>query len=107
MEYMKKDYEIEVRFLGKGGHSSRPEEADNPLDAGFRLIRFIEKNRGVLDAAPVFFEAGTAQNIIPDQGKALFFACGDIGPVTELFREGAKEILEKDNVRCVIDVRQA
>lgn len=67
-----------VHILGKGGHSSVPYLTKNPIPAAFRLIQIVNgKILYEFDSFqnvalfPVFFDAGSQQNIIPDDAKVV------------------------------------
>lgn len=68
-----------IHILGKGGHSSVPYLTLNPVPAAFRLIQIVSgKILYEFDSfqnvrlAPLSFDAGTKQNIIPDEAELLF-----------------------------------
>ncbi len=72
-------FTAQVKISGKGGHSSVPYLTHNPISAAFRLIQIISgKVLYEFDSFqnvalyPVSFDAGTKQNIIPDDAFIIF-----------------------------------
>ena len=67
-----------VNLTGIGGHSSKPHIAKNPVLAGFELLHLVQNKvwwsfsqfENVV-IAPLDFDFGTKQNIIPESGKLL------------------------------------
>lgn len=65
-----------VTLKGIGGHSSKPHIAKNPVLAGFELLHLVQNKvwwsfsqfENVV-LAPVDFDFGTKQNIIPESGS--------------------------------------
>ena len=72
-------FNIQVTLHGKGGHSSVPSLTRNPIPVAFKLIQIINgkllfefgsfQNVALF---PVEFNAGTQQNIIPDDAFIKF-----------------------------------
>lgn len=68
-----------VVLSGKGGHSAVPYLTHNPIPAAFRLIQILNgkllyefssfQNVALI---PVSLNAGTRQNVIPDNAELLF-----------------------------------
>ena len=59
---------IELTINGRGGHSSRPEQCDNPIESGLALIRKLKDVPGL---SVVSFDAGNRGNIIPDTARLV------------------------------------
>ncbi|MFM1654292.1 amidohydrolase [Brevibacillus sp. B_LB10_24] len=64
---------FEIKIVGKGGHSSQPENSIDPVVIGAQVItnlqQIVSRNIGALEKAVVTvtqFQAGHAYNIIPD-----------------------------------------
>lgn len=74
-------HRLELELTGPGGHTARPEESENPVEVGARLITGLldgldelyasvpESDRPVLSFGA--FNAGTAMNVIPAEGEGL------------------------------------
>lgn len=69
-----------IRFLikGKGGHGASPHQCIDPIVAGAHLVTqlqmFTSRNLAPLDSAVISickFDAGTAENIIPEEARLL------------------------------------
>ncbi|MDD5930500.1 MAG: peptidase dimerization domain-containing protein [Spirochaetales bacterium] len=72
-------FNVALNILGKGGHSSVPYLTDNPILPGFRLIQIINEKllyefSSFQNVAffPYYFDAGSTQNIIPDNAVLKF-----------------------------------
>ncbi|MGR7001836.1 peptidase dimerization domain-containing protein [Yinghuangia aomiensis] len=74
-------HRLEMELTGPGGHTARPEESENPVEVGARIITGLldgldelyantpESGRPVLSFGA--FNAGTAMNVIPEEGEGL------------------------------------
>ncbi len=69
---------IKFRIKGKGGHGASPHQCIDPIVAGAHLVTqlqmFTSRNLAPLDSAVISickFEAGTAENIIPEEARLL------------------------------------
>jgi amidohydrolase len=69
---------LRIRIKGKGGHGAAPHLCIDPIVAGAHLVTqlqvFTSRNIAPLDSAVVTigkFEAGTAENIIPQEANLL------------------------------------
>ncbi|WP_391202385.1 amidohydrolase [Psychrobacillus sp. L4] len=67
---------FDIKIVGKGGHSSQPQETIDPISIGAQVVNNIQhiiaRNIDPLDQAVVSiteFNGGTAKNIIPDSVK--------------------------------------
>ncbi|QFF99636.1 amidohydrolase [Psychrobacillus glaciei] len=67
---------FDIKIVGKGGHSSQPQETIDPIAIGAQVVNNIQhiiaRNIDPLDQAVVSiteFNGGTAKNIIPDSIK--------------------------------------
>ena len=69
---------LKFRIKGRGGHGASPHQCIDPIVAGAHLITqlqmFASRNLAPLDSAVISickFEAGTAENIIPEKAHLL------------------------------------
>jgi amidohydrolase len=69
---------LKFRIKGKGGHGASPHQCIDPILAGAHLVTqlqmFTSRNLAPLDSAVISickFEAGTAENIIPEEAQLL------------------------------------
>jgi amidohydrolase len=69
---------LKIRITGKGGHGASPHQCIDPIVAGAHLVTqlqmFASRNLAPLDSAVISickFEAGTAENIIPEEAHLL------------------------------------
>jgi amidohydrolase len=69
---------LKIRIKGKGGHGAHPNQCIDPIVAGAHLVAqlqtFTSRNLAPLDTAVISickFEAGTAENIIPEEAHLL------------------------------------
>ncbi|MFB5088203.1 amidohydrolase [Psychrobacillus sp. PGGUH221] len=81
---------FDIKIIGKGGHSSQPEETIDPISIGAQVVNnmqhIIARNVAPLEQAVVSvteFNGGTAKNIIPDSIK--------IGGGVRSFDQGVRE----------------
>ena len=75
----KTGFHVEIVIKGKGGHSSTPHKTRNPIIIGFEIINAINANLAYqfdsfddFTLVPIAFEAGTKENIIPEEAKILY-----------------------------------
>lgn len=80
----KKQFQVKIIIKGKGGHSSVPYKTNNPIILGFEIINGI--NAGVaykfnsfenFELIPIIFEAGTKENIIPEEARIEYKGISD------------------------------
>lgn len=70
----------EIAILGLGGHSSVPFRTHNPVIAGFELIHTVNTRVWFefdsfdnVTLYPVSFNAGTKENIIPEEAELKYY----------------------------------
>ena len=75
----KSEFYVEIIIKGKGGHSSTPHKTRNPIIIGFEIINAINANLAYqfdsfhdFTLVPTAFEAGTKENIIPEEAKITY-----------------------------------
>ncbi|WP_238915612.1 peptidase dimerization domain-containing protein [Clostridium sp. YIM B02555] len=75
----KSEFHVEIIIKGKGGHSSTPHKTRNPIIIGFEIINAINANLAYqfdsfddFTLVPIAFEAGTKENIIPEEAKIMY-----------------------------------
>jgi hippurate hydrolase len=75
----KSEFLVEIVIKGKGGHSSTPHKTHNPIIIGFEIINAINANLAYqfdsfddFTLVPTAFEAGTKENIIPEEAKVTY-----------------------------------
>lgn len=75
----KSGFHVEIVIKGKGGHSSTPHKTRNPIIIGFEIINAINANLAYqfdsfdeFTLVPIAFEAGTKENIIPEEAKIIY-----------------------------------
>lgn len=75
----KSEFHVEIVIKGKGGHSSTPHKTHNPIIIGFEIINAINANLAYqfdsfddFTLVPTAFEAGTKENIIPEEAKVTY-----------------------------------
>lgn len=75
----KSEFCVEIIIKGKGGHSSTPHKTRNPIVIGFEIINAINTKLAYqFDSfddfilVPTAFEAGTKENIIPEEAKVTY-----------------------------------
>lgn len=75
----KSEFHVEIVIKGKGGHSSAPHKTHNPIIIGFEIINAINANLAYqfdsfddFTLVPTAFEAGTKENIIPEEAKVTY-----------------------------------
>lgn len=75
----KSEFHVEIVIKGKGGHSSTPYKTHNPIIVGFEIINAINANLAYqfdsfddFTLVPTAFEAGTKENIIPEEAKVTY-----------------------------------
>lgn len=100
---------FDIKIIGKGGHSSQPQETIDPIAIGAQVVNNIQhivaRNIDPLDQAVVSiteFNGGTAKNIIPDSIK--------IGGGVRSFREEVRVNISKrieEVVKGITEAHQA
>ncbi|AGF55174.1 metal-dependent amidase/aminoacylase/carboxypeptidase family protein [Clostridium saccharoperbutylacetonicum] len=72
-------FHVEIDIKGKGGHSSTPHKTRNPIIIGFEIINAINAKLAYqfdsfdeFTLVPTAFEAGTKENIIPEEAKIIY-----------------------------------
>lgn len=54
-EYLEKqNIKAGFKLIGKGGHSSKPENANNPIEKSFKLIKDMLKEKGIVELEKLF-----------------------------------------------------
>lgn len=75
----KSEFHVEIVIKGKGGHSSTPHKTHNPIIIGFEIMNAINAKLAYqfdsfddFTLVPIAFEAGTKENIIPEEAKVTY-----------------------------------
>lgn len=75
----KSEFHVEIVIKGKGGHSSTPHKTHNPIIIGFEIMNAINAKLAYefdcfddFTLVPTAFEAGTKENIIPEEAKVTY-----------------------------------
>lgn len=73
-------FRVQIRLLGKGGHSSVPYKTHNPIIAGNELMQILmDKVWFEFDSfddiilVPIEMESGSRHNVIPDEAVLVYY----------------------------------
>ena len=101
------NFGVTVTIKGKGGHSSAPYKARNPIVAGNELIRLLsDKMWFELDSfdnamlVPVSFNGGYQYNVIPDTAEIAFYGeCAGAGQYERRRQQSDQSCCRHGNMR--------
>jgi len=89
----KSQFEAQIIIKGKGGHSSEPYKTQNSILIGFEIINAINTNVAYrfnsfedFTLVPTAFEAGTKQNIIPEETRVQYKGISDNSTTEEILK---------------------
>jgi len=96
LEYIQDHKVIGFKLIGLGGHSSKPEKANNPIEKVFRLLNMELKEKWLEDLAPLFNGDNRDGRIF---GLDKTGRCGTLTMVPTILR------VEKGRLHLTLNVR--
>jgi len=98
----KSQFEAQIIIKGKGGHSSEPYKTQNAIIIGFEIINAINTNVAYqfnsfsdFTLVPTAFEAGTKQNIIPEEARVQYKGISTNSESAEILKKLISTTAEK------------
>ena len=98
----KSQFEAQIIIKGKGGHSSEPYKTRNSIIIGFEIINAINTSVAYqfnsfdnFTLVPTAFEAGTKENIIPEEARVQYKGISANPEYTEILKKLISTTAEK------------